>query len=43
MDIPLEQFITIDLINKIEIYTMKVNFLHISEPLVTYFMIMNEI
>jgi hypothetical protein len=27
MDIPLEQFVTIDLINKTKIYTMKVKFL----------------
>jgi NH3-dependent NAD+ synthetase len=43
MDIPLEQFITTDLINKTEIYTMKVKVLYIPEYLVIDFMLMHEI
>ena len=43
MDIPLECFITIDLINKTKIYTIKVEFLHILEYLVTNLLLMHEI
>jgi hypothetical protein len=42
VDIPLEQFITTDMINKNEIYTMKFTFLYIPESLVIDFLIMNE-
>jgi hypothetical protein len=39
----MEQFITIDIINKTKIYTMKVKFLYIPKYLVTNFMLMHEI
>lgn len=43
MYIPLELFITIDLIIKTEIYTMKVKFIYMPQYLVTNFLVMHEI
>jgi hypothetical protein len=42
MDIPVEKLFTIDMINKTEIFTMKVQFLYIPKYLVTNFLLMHE-
>jgi hypothetical protein len=43
VDIPLENFFTKYMINKTEIYTMRVKFVYIPKYLVTNFLLMHEI